>query len=85
MEGLEVEGVALPLLDRRARLEPDALADLVGRRLAGQAEGAVFGWWNGASKLNLALAAGLALPLLEWLGYAPGRRDPAAQQALGLA
>jgi Na+/melibiose symporter-like transporter len=53
--------------------------------LAGRAEGAFFGWWNAASKLNLALAAGLALPLLELLGYAPGRRDPAAQQALGLA
>lgn len=44
----------------------------------GQAEGAYFGWWNFASKLNLALAAGLALPLLEWLGYAPGVRDAQA-------
>lgn len=53
--------------------------------LAGRAEGAFFGWWNAASKLNLALAAGLALPLLQWLGYAPGRRDEAALQALSLA
>ncbi len=36
---------------------------------------AYFGWWNFASKLNLALAAGLALPLLGWLGYTPGERD----------
>ena len=41
----------------------------------GRAEGTYFGWWNFAAKLNLALAAGLALPLLGWLGYAPGTRD----------
>jgi glycoside/pentoside/hexuronide:cation symporter, GPH family len=34
--------------------------------------GAFFGIWNLATKLNLALAAGLALPLLGLLGYAPG-------------
>ena len=53
--------------------------------LSGRAEGAFFGWWNAANKLNLALAAGLGLPLLQWLGYAPGRRDDAALQALTLA
>lgn len=52
---------------------------------AGQSEGAFFGWWNAATKLNLALAAGLALPLLQLLGYAPGQRDPQALQALTLA
>ena len=52
---------------------------------AGQAEGAFFGWWNAATKLNLALAAGLALPLLQVLGYAPGQRDAQALQALTLA
>ncbi|MEI6803924.1 MAG: MFS transporter [Burkholderiales bacterium] len=41
----------------------------------GRAEGTYFGWWNFATKLNLALAAGLALPLLGWLGYVPGTRD----------
>lgn len=51
----------------------------------GRAEGAYFGWWNFATKLNLALAAGLALPLLELLGYTPGTRDPAALQTLTLA
>ena len=48
----------------------------------GRAEGAYFGWWNFATKLNLALAAGLALPLLSLLGYVPGARDPAALQTL---
>ena len=48
----------------------------------GRLEGAYFGWWNFATKLNLALAAGLALPALAALGYTPGSRDPAALQAL---
>lgn len=51
----------------------------------GQAEGAYFGWWNCASKLNLALAAGSALPLLALAGYAPGVHDPAALDALAAA
>jgi len=40
--------------------------------------------WTLATKLNLALAAGIALPLLGYFGYAPGARDPAAVQALAL-
>jgi Na+/melibiose symporter-like transporter len=48
----------------------------------GQAEGAYFGWWAFATKLNLALAAGLALPLLGWWGYTPGARDADALQKL---
>jgi glycoside/pentoside/hexuronide:cation symporter, GPH family len=48
------------------------------------AEGAYFGWWNFASKLTLALAAGLALPLLQLLGYSPGQTDPASLRALSL-
>ena len=48
----------------------------------GRGEGRYFGWWNFATKLNLALAAGLALPLLGWWGYAPGQRDPQALTAL---
>ncbi len=44
--------------------------------------GVYFGWWNFATKLNLALAAGLALPLLGLFGYSPGTTDPDALQAL---
>lgn len=44
-------------------------ADLGARR--GQA-GLCFGLWNLVAKLSLALAAGLALPLLASLGYQPG-------------
>ena len=51
----------------------------------GRTEGAYFGWWNFATKLNLALAAGVALPLLGLWGYTPGTRDPAALQALTTA
>ena len=50
----------------------------------GRLEGAYFGWWNFATKLNLALAAGIALPLLGLFGYVPGARDPQALQALTL-
>ena len=49
---------------------PAAIAADLGER-QGRA-GACFGVWNFVAKLNLALAAGLALPLLALLGYAPG-------------
>ena len=52
---------------------PAAIAADLGER-QGQA-GACFGVWNFVAKLNLALAAGLALPLLALLGYAPGSSD----------
>ena len=52
---------------------------------SGHAEGAYFGWWNFATKLNLALAAGVALPLLQVFGYAPGSRETQALDALTLA
>ena len=49
------------------------------------AEGIYLGWWNSATKLNLGLAAGAALPLLGLAGYAPGQRDAQALQALSFA
>jgi glycoside/pentoside/hexuronide:cation symporter, GPH family len=66
---------------------PSALLTGVIQRAghAGRAEGAYFGWWNFATKLNLALAAGLALPLLDAFGYAPGAREASALTALTLA
>ena len=59
------------------------LIDRCGER--GRTDGAFMGWWNLATKLNLALAAGLSLPLLGLWGYAPGQQDAAAVMALGLA
>ena len=62
------------------------LAGVIQRAGHGQQlEGAYFGWWNFATKLNLALAAGIALPLLGAFGYTPGGRDAEALQALTLA
>lgn len=49
---------------------PAAIAADLGER-QGQA-GACFGVWNFVAKLNLALAAGLSLPLIGALGYVPG-------------
>jgi len=67
-------------------LPPALLArviDVNGHR--GAREGAYFGLWNFVNKLNLALAAGIALPLLGALGYTPGEQDPGALQALSFA
>lgn len=62
------------------------LAGLVAKAgMQGQGEGRFFAWWAFANKLNLALAAGLALPLLAWLGYQSGATDPSALQALAWA
>lgn len=49
------------------------LAGAIGRTAGAlQDEGLWFGWWNLVSKLALALAAGLALPLVQVLGYRQG-------------
>ena len=62
------------------------LARLLARVGAqGSAEGSYLGWWNLATKLNLALAAGGALPLLQWLGYVPGVQDAQALDRLAYA
>jgi Na+/melibiose symporter-like transporter len=54
-------------------LPPSILADLVddgdGKH---KSNGAYFGLWQMIEKLNLAAAAGIALPLLALLGYEPG-------------
>ncbi|WP_425504367.1 MFS transporter [Quisquiliibacterium transsilvanicum] len=39
----------------------------------GRGEGSYFGLWSLATKGNLAVAAGIGLPMLGWLGYAPGQ------------
>jgi Na+/melibiose symporter-like transporter len=61
----------------------NGLIDRYGQR--GRAEGVYLGWWNLASKFNLALAAGLSLPLLSWWGYSPGTQDTQGLQALTAA
>jgi GPH family glycoside/pentoside/hexuronide:cation symporter len=48
----------------------------------GQREGAYFGLWNFVNKLTLAIAGGIALPLLEGLGYVSGSQDAQALSAL---
>ncbi len=54
-------------------LPPALLAGLIGAAgHAGRHESAYFGWWNWGVQMSLALAAGIALPLLGWLGYVPG-------------
>ena len=65
-------------------LPPSILADVIGRRGTMRGTGAYFGVWTLATKLNLALAAGIALPLLEALDYVPGTQDADATRALAL-
>lgn len=65
-------------------LPPALLAAVIGRAgHSGQREGAYFGAWSWATKMNLALAAGISLPLLERLGYVPGTTD--GMHALAIA
>jgi Na+/melibiose symporter-like transporter len=53
-------------------LPPAMLAEIIHQaQHKGEREGAYFGVWNFAAKLNLALAAGISLPLLDWVGYVP--------------
>jgi Na+/melibiose symporter-like transporter len=52
--------------------------------LGQHSEGRFFGWWTGATKLNLALASGLVLPLLGWAGYQTGSNSEHNQMVLSL-
>ena len=65
-------------------LAPSLLADVVGRDGRMHATAAYFGVWTLVTKLNLALAAGIALPQLAALGYVPGRDDQASAGHLAL-
>ena len=67
-------------------LPPALLAGVIGAAgHSGQREGAYFGAWSWMTKMNLALAAGIGLPLLELLGYTPGSTNTTGTQALGIA
>jgi len=74
-------------------LPPALLADLLAElRTAGRRDGraaagagAYFGVWNFVTKFNLALAAGIALPLVALFGYKVGAGDTASQSLLALA
>ncbi len=63
---------------------PGAMLNGLIQRLGhrGKTEGLYLGWWNLATKLNLALAAGLSLPLLSWWGYVPGAQHVEGLHAL---
>ncbi len=68
-------------------IAPGALLTGVVQRL-GQSQshqGLYWGWWQVATKLNLALAAGLTLPALQWWGYTPGQHDAAGLWTLSCA
>lgn len=63
-------------------------ADVVDEDTAaggGHRAGLYFGLWGMATKLALALAVGVALPVLEWSGFAAlGNNSPSALLILGL-
>ena len=66
-------------------LPASILADVIDRDRRGPgacAEGGYFGIWNLVTKANLAIAAGLALPALDALGYAPGESGAVRSLAL---
>lgn len=66
-------------------LPASILADVIDRDRRGaeaSSAGSYFGIWNLATKANLAIAAGVALPALAALGYAPGEGGAARSLAL---
>ncbi len=54
------------------------LPAMLSRRLAeaGHSSGHAFGLWGFVNKFSLALAAGLALPVLDAAGFVPGDQNP---------
>ena len=67
-------------------LPPALLAGVIGSAgHGGEHEGSYFGLWSWMTKMNLALAAGIALPSLAWLGYTPGTTQASALSALTFA
>jgi glycoside/pentoside/hexuronide:cation symporter, GPH family len=65
-------------------LPPALLADVIEKQNAREQTGSYFGIWAFATKANLALAAGLALPIVSAFGYVAGQ--PASNvAALSLA
>jgi GPH family glycoside/pentoside/hexuronide:cation symporter len=63
-------------------LPPALLAAVIGRAgHQGRHEAVYFGVWNWGVQMTLALAAGIALPLLAWLGYVPGQQSHTAALA----
>jgi Na+/melibiose symporter-like transporter len=69
-------------------LPPSMLADVIDRDEADgktRNEGAYFGLWNLVTKLNLALAAGIALPMLSRFGYVPNAETANAYSLAALA
>ena len=60
---------------------PSAFAGVIHARGTALNRGRVLRLVAFATKLNLALAAGIALPALSWFGYAPGSHSERALQA----
>ncbi len=67
-------------------LPPALLARVIdANQHRGEREGVYFGLWNFVNKLTFAIAALLALPTLEFLGYKPGGTDAQALAALSFS
>jgi glycoside/pentoside/hexuronide:cation symporter, GPH family len=56
-------------------LPPALLADTIARAKGQSRTGSYFGVWSFVTKANLALAAGLALPIVSALGYQVGKSE----------
>jgi GPH family glycoside/pentoside/hexuronide:cation symporter len=59
-------------------IPPALLATVIHTNAHNGAEGRYFGIWSFCTKINLALAAGIALPLIAAFGYTPGGNQTTA-------